>query len=170
MKATKVVLMVIIINTFGCNTSQKENDLLEEANLKNLNNYIELFWNTHNGIPFNDMATTDFYRIVNGIKVVSNSNEMEAHINVYKTAFPDLKITINQTITSNNTISIQWSLTGSNTGIYGETKATGKKITISGSSLLYLTNNGKLSGEKVYYNELDLLQQLGYTLNVPIVE
>ncbi|VAV86198.1 hypothetical protein MNBD_BACTEROID02-234 [hydrothermal vent metagenome] len=170
MKATKVVIIAIIFSFLGCNTSQKKNDLLEITNTENLNKYIEFCWNKRDTIQFKGLVTNNFYRIVNGIKVVSNSNEMEAHINVYKTAFPDLKVTINETITTDNLICIQWSFTGTNTGVYGETKATGKKISISGSSILYFTNDNKLSGEKVVYNELDLLQQLGYSLNTPIVE
>ena len=170
MKTTKVVLMLIFFNTLGCNTSQKENDIIEETNLRNLGKYIDTVWNAKNSISFNDMAATDFYRTVNGIKVVTNCDEMEAHINVYKTAFPDLKVTINQSLASQDTICVQWTIMGSNTGVYGETKATGKKINISGSSILYFTNDGKLKGEIVHYNELDLLQQLGYSLIAPIVE
>ena len=160
--------MAVSIGFFGCNTSQKE--LLETNNINSLNKYMDLCWNSREGIEFNSIATTDFYRVVNGINVVSNSNEMEAHINVYKTAFPDLKVAINKTITSHDTICVLWEITGSNTGIYGETKATGKKIKISGSSILYFTSNSKLKGEITHYNELDLLQQLGYTLIAPIVE
>ncbi len=170
MKAAKVVFVVIILSFLGCNTSQNKSNLQEESITETLKMYIELCWNKRDTIQFNGLATNDFYRMVNGIKVVSNSNEMEAHINVYKTAFPDLKITITETLIANNIIDILWIFSGTNTGIYGETKATGKKISISGSSILYFTNNGKLLGEKVQYNELDLLQQLGYTLNLPIVE
>jgi predicted ester cyclase len=170
MKAVRLVFIVLIISLLGCDTSQKKNDLPEISNTEILNKYIEFCWNKWDTIQFNGLATNDFYRIVNGIKVVTNSNEMEAHINVYKTAFPDLKITINETITANNLICIQWTFLGTNTGIYGETKATGKKISISGNSILYFTNDNKLLGEKILYNELDLLQQLGYTLNPPIVE
>jgi predicted ester cyclase len=170
MKATKVVLIVIIFSFFGCNTSQNKSNSQEERIKETLNKYIELCWNKRDTIQFKGLVINDFYRIVNGIKVVSNSNEMEAHINVYKTAFPDLKVTINEIITTDNLICIQWIFSGTNTGIYGETKATGKKISISGSSILYFTNDSKLLGEKVQYNELDLLQQLGYTLNSPIVD
>jgi predicted ester cyclase len=170
MKANRLVFIVILFVFWGCNKSQKKNDLLEIANIESLNRYIEFCWNKRDTIQFLSMASNDFYRIVNGIKVVSNSNEMEAHINVYKTAFPDLKVTITETIISNNMISTLWDLTGTNTGIYGETIATGKKISISGSSILYFTNDNKLLGEKIQYNELDLLQQLGYTINSPIVE
>ncbi len=170
MKVARLVLIVIVFSFFGCNTSENKSNSQEEIIKKTLNKYIELCWNKRDTIQFLSMASNNFYRIVNGIKVVSNSNEMEAHINVYKTAFPDLKVTINESLTTNNSVCIQWTFSGTNTGIYGETKATGEKISISGSSILYFTNGSKLLGEKVQYNELDLLQQLGYTLNSPIVE
>lgn len=170
MKAARLVFIVIVFCFLGCNTSQNKNAFQEANNIETLNRYIELCWNKSDTIQFKSMASNDFFRIVNGIKVVSNSNEMEPHINVIKTAFPDLTIIINEVIAENNTICFQWSLSGTNTGIYGEVKATGKKISVNGNSILYFTNDGKLSGEKVVYNELDLLQQLGYTITPPIVE
>lgn len=170
MKHFRLVFLVIFICFLGCDTSQNKDNIKETKNKENLNEYIEQCWNKRDTIQFNGLSTTNFYRIVNGIKVVSNSNEMEPHINVYKTAFPDLKVTITETIVSNNKICTQWDLTGTNTGVYGEIIATGKKITLSGSSTFYFNSNNKLIGEKVFFNELDLLQQLGYTLNTPIVE
>ena len=63
-----------------------------------------------------------------------------------------------------------WTFTGTNTGIFGEFPATGKKAKVSGMSLLSFDEEGKLYREEVYYNELDLLQQLGYTLVPPALE
>ena len=43
----------------------------------------------------------------------------------------------------------------------------GKKVKINGLSHLYFDDAGKLYREDVYFNELDLLQQLGYSLQPP---
>ena len=65
---------------------------------------------------------------------------------------------------------MKWHSTGTNTGRFGELPATGKKVKIEGLSHLYFNEDGKMYQEDVFYNELNLLQQLGYSLNPPIVE
>ena len=91
-------------------------------------------------------------------------------MNVYFTAFPDLEVSLEETEIKGNKAFLQWQSTGTNTGIFGEMAATGKKVKINGLSHLYFDDTGKLYREDVYYNELDLLQQLGYTLTPPNLE
>ncbi len=137
----------------------------------NLDNYVELCWNKKN--IKNDLKTlvsTDFKRSLNGINVVQNAQEMKAHINLYTTAFPDLKVSIIKSTFHKQKVFVLWSFSGTNTGNYGEIPATGKKVTVSGSSTIQFNDNGSLSSEVTYYNELDLLQQLGYELIPPSLE
>ena len=81
-----------------------------------------------------------------------------------------MKLVINEIYNKNNRVFIKWTFTGTNTGVFGESPATGKKVKILGFSSVLLNTEGKIVKEDVFYNELDLLQQLGYTMKFPIVE
>jgi len=65
---------------------------------------------------------------------------------------------------------MHWTILGTNTGVFGESPPTGKKIKINGITHIKFDNKGKIIYEDVFYNELLLLQQLGYTLLPPTLE
>jgi predicted ester cyclase len=116
------------------------------------------------------LTTSVFIRKLNGIRVAKSSNEMEAHMKVFFNAFPDLEISLEEIDIKGNNIFLIWQSTGTNTGVYGEVGATGKKVKINGMSKLYFDEVGQMYREYVYFNELDLLQQLGYSLSFPNLE
>ncbi|WP_297798168.1 ester cyclase [uncultured Eudoraea sp.] len=169
-KSITCILILLVVIT-ACNSKQRSDQLsMDERLTKNLDVFIDSCWNDQNVTKLNELVAKDFIRILNGINVAANENELGAHMNVFFTGFPDLKIQYNNLYIEGNNLFMNWECTGSNTGIFGEMPATGKKIKIQGLSHLYFTDEGKLYKEDVYYNELDLLQQLGYTLEAPILE
>ena len=169
-KSITCILILLVVIT-ACNSKQRSDQLsMDERLTKNLDVFIDSCWNDQNVTKLNELVAKDFVRILNGINVAANENELGAHMNVFFTGFPDLKIQYNNLYIEGNNLFMNWECTGSNTGIFGEMPATGKKIKIQGLSHLYFTDEGKLYKEDVYYNELDLLQQLGYTLEAPILE
>jgi steroid delta-isomerase-like uncharacterized protein len=167
MKKIIFIAAIFIFLVFSC----KENQQTKENQLKsNLNTVVEQCWNKKDVVKFKVLSAENFVRNVNGIKVANNQNEMVAAMNVFFKGFPDLNITLENTVVKGNQVFTRWIFTGSNTGIFGESPATGKKVKISGYTNAYYTTEGKLYQEDVYFNELDLLQQLGYTLMRPVVE
>jgi len=64
-----------------------------------------------------------------------------------------------------NTQFTHWEMTGTNTGEFAGSPATGKKVKITGLSRIHFNGDGKVDEENVFYNELDLMKQLGKTLN-----
>jgi len=91
-------------------------------------------------------------------------------MNIYFIGFPDATVTVSEISTVDNLLFTRWNFSGTNTGVFGDFPATGKKVDVSGCSTLKFNNEGKIASEDVYYNELELLQQLGYTLNPPVLE
>ena len=150
-------------------TKRQETAMVDQLNTQ-LGTLIDSCWNDQNADAFEGISTEDFTRNLNGISVAKNQNEMEAHMKVYFTAFPDLQVSLEETEVKGNKVFLLWQSTGTNTGIFGEVAATGKKVKINGLSHLYFDDSGRLYREDVYYNELDLLQQLGYTLTPPVLE
>lgn len=162
--------MSFLLHT-SCQENKNRKDLAMQEQLQGqLKRYIDSSWNDQNMKILAKLTTSEFTRNLNGIRVAKSTNEMEAHMKVFFNAFPDLKISLEETEIKENKVFLLWQATGTNTGVYGEVGATGKKVKINGMSQLYFNDFGKLYREDVYFNELDLLQQLGYSLTFPNLE
>jgi steroid delta-isomerase-like uncharacterized protein len=85
-------------------------------------------------------------------------------------ALPDLYATIDETIVKGDKIIWVWTFTATNTGPFhtplGDIPATGKKVQFSGVAIDRV-DEGKIVEEWVYFNVLQMLQQLGFTLTPP---
>jgi steroid delta-isomerase-like uncharacterized protein len=157
----------------SCEFQEKKQDVIasREAVMKNtLDTLMYICWNKRDLNKLNEITSENISRSVNNIIRANDRKEVKANMNVIMTAFPDLFVKINNLQFSGNTAYIHWNMAGTNTGIYGEFPATGKKINVSGVSKIQFSVEGMINSEDVFYNELELLQQLGYTLNPPIVE
>ena len=152
---------------FSCN---KDSLHLEKKQEESLNRFVDICWNEKDLSLIDSIFAENVNRNVNNIKIATNRVELAANLNVYFTGFPDIFLVINSTFSKNNQTFVDWSLTGTNTGVFGEVQATGKKVRISGFSRVIFNAEGKILHEDIYYNELELLQQLGYTLIPPNVE
>jgi len=85
-------------------------------------------------------------------------------------AFPDLHVVLDETIVKGDKIIWVWTFTGTNTGLFhtplGDIPATGKKVQFSGVAIDRV-DEGKIVEEWVYFNVLQVLQQLGFTIIPP---
>ncbi|MGB5362854.1 MAG: ester cyclase [Aureibaculum sp.] len=164
--------LIIFFVLIACKQEQKQNDALKmENNISaTLNIMTTECWNNKNMEKFREIASEDFVRNVNDIAIAKSRNEMEAAMNLFFTGFPDLNVALSNTVVQGNRIFTNWTASGTNTGVYGEVQATGKKVKFSGYAIDYYDESGKFIREDIYYNELMLLQQLGYGLSPPIVE
>ena len=92
-------------------------------------------------------------------------------VSANKQAYPDWKLTVDELIIKNDIAIARFTSTGTNTG-KGSTNAnppTGKKITYSGVTIFYFVN-GKIIEERVFYDSLPVLNQLGFTITPPEVQ
>jgi predicted ester cyclase len=80
----------------------------------------------------------------------------------FRTAFPDLRITIDNEIYAENSAVIRWTFSGTNTGS-GDMPPTGKSVDVWGISIFHFAN-GKLTKEIVAYNNQSFMEQLGFTM------
>jgi steroid delta-isomerase-like uncharacterized protein len=158
---------VLFLFLFSCN-----NDYLntEKRHQESINTFIDSCWNKKDLSLVSRIFADDFSRIVNSVHIASSSIELEANMDVYFTGFPDLNIKINNLIIKSDQAFLSWTFTGTNTGTFGEVSATGKKVKVNGFTRIIFNEDGKILHEDVYFNDLDFLQQLGYTLVPPNVE
>ena len=85
-------------------------------------------------------------------------------------AIPDFHMTIDDMIVKGDRTVVVWTLSGTNTGPLhtpsGDMPATGNKVQFSGVAIDRF-DEGKIVEEWVYFNVLELMQQLGFTLVPP---
>src|SRR4029453_3920357 len=79
---------------------------------------------------------------------------------LYRTAFPDVRLTIEDIIAEGETVTARWSCKGTHKGNLSGIAPTGKQVTITGISVVRFTN-GKMAEGWVNWDALGLMQQLG---------
>jgi steroid delta-isomerase-like uncharacterized protein len=79
---------------------------------------------------------------------------------LYRAAFPDLRLTIEDIIDEGEIVIIRWSCRGTHKGDLSGIAPTGKQFNISGVTIARLAN-GKLAEGWVNWDALGLMQQLG---------
>lgn len=132
--------------------------------------YIDISWNRKNLDTLSSVLVENFICHHNGIRVVNGRGEMQAFMKVYVTGFPDLRLITDATHIIDRQVVTHWTFYGTHTGVFGQMAATGKKIKVQGYATVRFDDKGKIVQEDIYYNELDFVQQLGYTLLPPILK
>ncbi len=79
---------------------------------------------------------------------------------LYRTAFPDIHLMIEDIIAEGETVMTRWSCHGTHKGDLNGIAPTGKQFTISGVTIARLAN-GKMTEGYVNWDALGLMQQLG---------
>jgi len=164
-----VIASLFLLPLTACDDKDGSNDT-EEANKETTINFVSSIWNNKEISSIEIYFADQFIRRVNNVVIASSKKELSANIQVSFKGFPDLTLSIDDIVPYDDLVIMNWTILGTNTGIFGEFPPTGKKIKISGITHLKFDNEGKIIYEDVFYNELLLLQQLGYTLLPPTLE
>lgn len=136
--------------------------LEEKAITAQVDKLISEFFNNKNMAVLSDVVADNYVRYMNDVKVASNPQEFADGMNVFFTGFPDFNIKLlHRSPIFDNTQFTHWQMTGTNTGEFAGSPATGKKVKITGLSRVHFNGDGKVDEENVFYNELDLMKQLG---------
>jgi len=81
-------------------------------------------------------------------------------VTMYRTAFPDLRLTVDEQVAEGDTVVTRWTATGTHQGELMGIPATGKQATTAGINIDRVAG-GKLVGGWGIFDQLGLLQQLG---------
>jgi predicted ester cyclase len=179
MKSPIIFLIFMVIGCISCKNNQvkESNETIEMSSSNNmvatknkLETTIKAYLNLKGEKEIDSLVTEDFLRNMNGIPVVTNKRELKAKFNLYGTGFPDYDIKLKNSLVCDNQGYVDWIFSGTNTGQFAEVMATGKKVKINGFSHLYFNEEGRIYREDIFYNELEFLQQMGYSLKAPILK
>lgn len=122
-------------------------------------------WNDGNLDGLDAIAAPSYQRHGDLGTTAGNLAVLKKVIKGFRTAYPDMHVTIEEAhFTQDRGLSL-WTFTGTNTGA-SNIPATGKSVKVSGMSLIRYAS-GKIADETVYFDSLDMSQQLGYTVVPP---
>jgi steroid delta-isomerase-like uncharacterized protein len=79
---------------------------------------------------------------------------------MYLAAFPDLRITVEDTIAEKDKLVTSWTISGTHKGEFLGIRPTNKKVSVEGITIHYLAN-GKIIDSYVSWDALGLMRQLG---------
>jgi len=85
---------------------------------------------------------------------------VKAFVAMYRVAFPDIKLTIEDLIAEGDRVAVRLSVTGTNTGPLGDTPPTGKPANLTAIFILRVAE-GKVVEEWEVVDELGMMEQLG---------
>jgi predicted ester cyclase len=159
-KAGSVLLLTTFIAAAGLSQTPEASRQMKPI----IDKYVEV-WNTGNVKDLDAIVDPHFVRHANSEPVVEDIDGLKKVISRFRTAYPDLKIVVNEDIYAENKSVGRWALTGTNTGA-GEMPPTGKAVKQWGISILHFAN-GKITEEYAGFDNLALMQTLGYTLAPP---
>jgi steroid delta-isomerase-like uncharacterized protein len=114
----------------------------------NMNKLDELF---QKEVKFHDVA---FSEEIRGLKGIKEAEQM------YKTAFPGKKVTIEDMLTADDKVIVRWKCTGTHKGELNGTAPTNRSINITGISIYRLAND-KIVEVWQSWDRLGLYEQIG---------
>ena len=97
-----------------------------------------------NGSPDPNLSVEGFKQMISGLL----------------SAFPDLRITIEDQFVAGDKVATRWSAEGTNKGPFGPVPATGRRVRINGM-LLDRVAGGKVVERWEQWDQMSLMQQLG---------
>lgn len=155
-----LLLLIAVVMTTGC---QQKPDPAQH--LKPLvDKYLDV-WNGGNPDQLDAIFAPNSVRRVNFLPDVHGADGVKKVVSDFRTAYPDLKLVLEEVVYAENADAVRWVLTGTNTGA-GEMPPTGKSVKIWGLAIHHYAN-GKITEEWVGYDMQSFMEQLGYTMTPP---
>jgi steroid delta-isomerase-like uncharacterized protein len=134
---------------------------MSEVNKNVVRRLFEEVWNKGNLPVTDELFAPNYAHHDSSTPDVGRGPESEKkRATLYRTAFPDLRLTIEDIIAEGETVVARWSCRGTHKGDLSGIAPTGKQFTISGISIARIAN-GKMAEGWVNWDALGLMQQLG---------
>jgi steroid delta-isomerase-like uncharacterized protein len=134
---------------------------MSEQNKAIVRRVFEELWNQGNLSVADQLFTPNYTDHDSSSPDFGHGPESERkRVTLYRNAFPDMRLTIEDLIAEGDTVVARWSCHGTHKGDLNGIAPTGKQFTISGVTVARLLS-GKLAEGYVNWDALGLMQQLG---------
>ena len=169
-KVTSVIIVILLCFAFAYQQEENEKKLTEEQAKAIIEGFMK-FRNEGNLAAavafFHPDVVINYPNLPQPIKGLDAYKEYDK---VMHATFSDLKITIDEFFVKDDKIYSYWTMTATNTGPLmtpmGEIPPTNKKVKISGMAVTHVVD-GKIIEDVAYFDMLDMMMQLGFTLVPP---
>lgn len=139
---------------------------MSDANKNVIRRLFEEVWNKGNLPVADELFTQNYSHHDSSTPEFGRGPESEKkRVTLYRTAFPDVRLTVEDIIAEGETVTARWSCKGTHKGDLNGIAPTGKQVTISGISVARFTGS-KISESWVNWDALGLMQQLGVVAEV----
>jgi steroid delta-isomerase-like uncharacterized protein len=141
--------------------NSKRRTTMSESNKNVVRRLFEEVWNKGNLQVTDELFTPNYAHHDASTPDAGRGPDSEKkRATLYRTAFPDIRLTIEDLIAEGETVIARWSCRGTHKGDLSGIAPTGKQVNITGVSIARFTN-GKMSEGWVNWDALALMQQLG---------
>lgn len=161
LKAGSLFLIMILVILIGC--QQQAPDYSKE--LKPLVDKYNQAWQTGDVDGLDAIFDPNFVRHSDKGSSADGLENLKKVIQAFKAAYPDLKLSFSEEFYGHNQYAGHWSFTGTNTGP-GEIPPTGKSVSMWGVNIIHF-KDGKIVEEWDGFDNVPVLEQLGYTITPP---
>jgi steroid delta-isomerase-like uncharacterized protein len=139
----------------------KRRTTMSEQNKAVVRRLFEELWNKGNLSVADQLFSTNYAHHDPSTLDFGRGPESERkRATLYRTAFPDLQLTIEDLLAEGETVMARWSCRGTHKGDLSGIAPTGKQFNISGVTIARLAN-GKMAEGWVNWDAQGLMQQLG---------
>jgi steroid delta-isomerase-like uncharacterized protein len=121
---------------------------------------IEEALNTGNFAVLDDLLAPNYRMYFLGMPEPLDREGWQHVATLFRTAFPDLQLTIEDIIAEGNRVALRFTERGTHQGDFQGLAPTGKQVTLTGT-VFFRLEDGKLVEDRPLFDRLELLQQLG---------
>lgn len=159
------VLVILVLTILA---SGQERSSQSPQGMKSIVDTYAEVWNKGDLSKLDAIMDANYVFYANNTPEVKGIEERKKMLSSFRTAYPDMKLAVEDEVYSENAVAVRWRITGTNTGP-GETPPTGKSVDFWGIAILRIAN-GKLIEEHTAYDNQSIMEQLGYTMTAPSSE
>jgi predicted ester cyclase len=135
---------------------------MSEENKAVVRRYFEEIWDKGNLELVDELFTTNFVRHgpIATEGEVRGLEDFKGVVGMYRSAFPDLRVPIEDLIAEGDKVVTRWTARGTHEGELIGNAPTGNQASVTGS-IIDRISGGKIEEEWVDYDTLHLMQQIG---------
>lgn len=157
----KLFIATLILGLiFSCTFSVEEKSDPVENNIKAYSHTWDEIMNKGKLDMFNDSNfTKDVVMHVSPADIVGIDSARAYYAN-FLTGFTNIQFTIKDVFGQGDKLVKYWNFKGTNTGVFFGIPATGKSVSLDGTTLVRMAN-GKIAEERDFFDNMDFMTQLG---------
>ncbi|MEO6490650.1 MAG: ester cyclase [Ferruginibacter sp.] len=148
----------------ACNSPVEKKEVIKsdpvEANIKMYTHVWDEILNKGKLEMFNDSNFTKNVIMHASPADVIGIDSAKAYYGNFLTGFSNIKFSFNDIFGQGDKLVKQWNFKGTHSGTFFGIPATGKTISLDGTTIIRM-ENGKIAEERDYYDNMDFMTQLG---------